>query len=453
MASESIDSSPFQTKVGTSGTELETYTRTTYTKDSNGKIDPKSVTTEIYLNNSTIPGVKNWVPAAKSTDGGRTWDTTSERYQKLDKTPVFGADAVNSLKNGALRTNTNTAIETAATKAGLTSEQKKVVSAAAATKATDGGSEGGEETPPPPDGAIKDLDPSNTFGGTRDSFNSTPLYYPVNLSTTKQDVICFEMLKYEPRPLNQGGSGGALNPLANDRPQRTPIGTVILPIPGGISDRNQVNWGGGNLPVLEAMAVNVMNAGITQGVGEGMNQLSNTFEGASSNSSDVGSALASRFAAATATTSSADILSRTRGAIENPNMELLFQAPSLRPFSFQFKLTPRSNTEAARIVKIIRFFKQGMAPRRTQNQFFLRAPHTFKLTYKHINVQHKFLNYFKECALTSFSVNYTPEGQYATYTDGSMVSYEISMEFNELEPVYNDEYSKIDENADTHIGY
>lgn len=445
MASKTISSAKKESKVGASQTKIYTSVRTSYDIDENGKIDPKSVKHELlYYDAPLSPGV-----LAATKTGTSDWKLENNIVGK----PVLGEDAVNSLKQGALKTDINDSIESSMAKEGLTPEQKKVISESAATKATDGGSEGGEETPPPPDGAIKDLDSGNTFGGTRDSFNSTPLYYPVNLSTTKQDVICFEMLKYEPRPLNQGGSGGALNPLANDRPQRTPIGTVILPIPGGISDRNQVNWGGGNLPVLEAMAVNIMNTGVTQGFGKAGDQTGNTIEAMSNDSSSVGSALASRFAAATATTSSAEILSRTRGAIENPNMELLFQAPSLRPFSFQFKLTPRSNTEAARIVKIIRFFKQGMAPRRTQNQFFLRAPHTFKLTYKHINVEHKFLNYFKECALVSFSVNYTPEGQYATYTDGSMVSYEISMEFYELEPVYNDEYSLIDKNADTHIGY
>jgi hypothetical protein len=50
-------------------------------------------------------------------------------------------------------------------------------------------------------------------------------------------------------------------------------------------------------------------------------------------------------------------------------------------------------------------------------------------------------------------VDYTPEGQYATFTDGAMVSYQITMQFSELEPVFNDDYGALDNNADTEIGY
>ena len=92
------------------------------------------------------------------------------------------------------------------------------------------------------------------------------------------------------------------------------------------------------------------------------------------------------------------------------------------------------------------------SPIRTQSQLFLKAPHTFQLEYLHKNESHSYLNKFKECALQSFSVNYTPEGQYATFTDGAMVSYQITMQFQELEPIFNDDYS-IDQNKDIEIGY
>ena len=75
----------------------------------------------------------------------------------------------------------------------------------------------------------------------------------------------------------------------------------------------------------------------------------------------------------------------------------------------------------------------------------------FVLAYKHKGLRpngeinnsatdHPFLNKFKECALNSFGVNYTPQGQYSTYEDGVMTSYQMSMGFQELTPVYNDDY-------------
>jgi hypothetical protein len=133
--------------------------------------------------------------------------------------------------------------------------------------------------------------------------------------------------------------------------------------------------------------------------------------------------------------------------VMNPNMELLFKGPTLRPFSFKFTLAPRDKDEAKTIVSIIRFFKQGMAPIRSKSNLFLKTPHTFQLRYLHRGEKedggtglHFKLNAFKECALQSFGVNYTPTGNYATYQDGTMVSYEITMGFSELEPVFNDDY-------------
>ena len=54
------------------------------------------------------------------------------------------------------------------------------------------------------------------------------------------------------------------------------------------------------------------------------------------------------------------LLARTVGAVINPNMELLFKGPTLRDFSFTYKLSPRSKEEES-IIRIIRFFKQGMS--------------------------------------------------------------------------------------------
>ena len=135
------------------------------------------------------------------------------------------------------------------------------------------------------------------------------------------------------------------------------------------------------------------------------------------------------------------MLTRTTGAIVNPNMELLFGGPHLRTFSFQFLLAPRNKKEAMEVIQIIRFFKQGMAPIRTKSMLFMKSPHTFKLSYRNSKGdQHKYLNKFKECGMASFGVNYAPNGNYSTFEDGVMTAYQISMTCRELNPIYNDDY-------------
>lgn len=278
------------------------------------------------------------------------------------------------------------------------------------------------------------------------------LKYPSNLQIEHQDVIKFNMLEYDPKSFNAGTNGG-LGGFDEERSKYDEriIGSVFLPIQGSISDTNAVTWGSETMNPAEAAAANIALTGITEGGKEAANKLSTMLD-AAKKSKDVGTALAAKFAEAAAGTSG--ILARTQGSIINPNMELLFQGPSLRPFSFTFRLSARNTKDKDQITQIIRFFKQGMAVQRTESQLFLKAPHTFKIQYLHKSKDHQYINKIKECALQSFNVNYTPEGTYMTFADGLMTSYEITMQFQELEPIFNDDYGNIDgASVDTEIGY
>ena len=92
---------------------------------------------------------------------------------------------------------------------------------------------------------------------------------------------------------------------------------------------------------------------------------------------------------------------------------------------------------------MIRAMKRNMTPQRSPQALFLKTPRIFELEYilGENNEQHPFMNKFKPCACTSFSVNYTPDGSYMTYRGvPSMTSYQIAMTFGEIEPIYADEY-------------
>ena len=138
-----------------------------------------------------------------------------------------------------------------------------------------------------------------------------------------------------------------------------------------------------------------------------------------------------------------NILGRSTGQVINPNLEVLFKGPKLRSFNFQFTMTPRDEKEAETIRDIIRIFKHRMAPRRSPTGLFLQTPYIFKLKYIYndkSNKNHRFLNKFKPCALTECTVNYTPENQYATLTNGSMTQYQLGLAFNEIETIYASDY-------------
>jgi hypothetical protein len=269
----------------------------------------------------------------------------------------------------------------------------------------------------------------NTFGDFR---------YPLTINDA-QDVMQFVMLKYSPRELGSGDNFGfgARERVGIDGGSRK-IGSATLAIQGGISDLNGCDWGEDNMNLakLEAakLAINAIDG--AEDLGAGVNSLLGRMNNVSD---DMKRALKIMYGGKAAGLNS--LLKRTDGAILNPNLELLFDKPTLRPFTFTFKMSARSKKEADHIVKIIRFFKQGMAPRRSVGNLFLLAPHTFQVHYLAKGIkEHPYIGKMKECALMSLKTDYTPENNYATLPDGYMVSYQITLEMKELEPVFNDDY-------------
>ena len=101
------------------------------------------------------------------------------------------------------------------------------------------------------------------------------------------------------------------------------------------------------------------------------------------------------------------------------------------------------------IARIIRFFKQGSSVKRTEGNLFLKSPHTFRIQYLRRNTSNDdnpFMNRIKEVACTGVSVNYTPQNNYAPFDDGAMTSYGLTLNFQELMPVFDDEYAELGEN-------
>ena len=90
-----------------------------------------------------------------------------------------------------------------------------------------------------------------------------------------------------------------------------------------------------------------------------------------------------------------------------------------------------------------------MSPKKGfDGSFFLGSPDFYKLRYLHKNSPHNSLHKFKDCILKDMRMDYTPQGTYATYTDGSMHSYQMTLTFGELDPVFAEDYdTEGDDNA------
>ena len=264
--------------------------------------------------------------------------------------------------------------------------------------------------------------------------------FPSDLGDSTMDVIKFNMVRFNPRKFTDAGQG--LQGL-KDREKGTIIGSVMLPIPGGIQENFTVGFGGGPMSPMQAAGAKIMDAAFGEGsISAAGNAAGDALEKAI-NDESTRTAIEAYFTGQGIGLTMDQITARTKGMVINNNLELLFQGPILRPFNFTFKLSPREIGEAQMIRRIIRFFKQGMAPQRSQTNLFLKAPHMFEIEYLVRNGEkHPSLNSFKTCACIGFAVNYTPDGTYNTFDDpgASMTSYELRMQFKELDPVYNEDY-------------
>ena len=280
--------------------------------------------------------------------------------------------------------------------------------------------------------------------------------YPLKNIDASDDYLQIESYDYVPPGLNLSATSFAQN-SSDDVGYGNKIirGTVILPIPEGIQDSNIAGWGSGDMGPLQSAAIAVGKevSGSENFFTSTVGAISNIIGKASgaSQTATGQNALQTFFAskAAAALTGSGDFnqaLSRDTGAVFNSNTELLFSGVSLRNgFSFSFDLVPRSKKESDEIKDIIRFFKSESAAQKGAASdgaagLFLKSPSVFRLRYMSGGKPHPFLNQFKICALNAMSVNYTASGTYATYSDATPVHMQMTLTFQELTPIYREDY-------------
>jgi hypothetical protein len=289
------------------------------------------------------------------------------------------------------------------------------------------------------------------------------LKYPlVNLEVVEDITgITYDYIKISIQDWVSSMSAGNNNSAAVGRYKETKgsLGTIILPMTNGLGTQNGINWGESNANAIElAMAASVgdLLKGVSEAnfddklgkateiLGDTLNSAKGFLNEAKKEKDGVAALLAGYVIGNTS------FATRQSGLTINPNMELLFSGPKLRSFAFQFNFAPRFEKEAEQVREIIKTFKKFSAPviEKTGN-IFLRTPKIFQLEYIYNGDgsdtadgnTHPYLNKIKPCALTNVSVNYTPNGTYMTYAGGgSMVQTTLTLNFSELEPIYDIDY-------------
>ena len=293
------------------------------------------------------------------------------------------------------------------------------------------------------------------------------LRYPLSNIGPNDDYFKIQVLKYEAPGLNLTGGFAQRtteDALRQSESIKRSLANIILPMPATIQDNNAADWQSGTMnPIVSTLASGSMDAvesaNFFASLGGSIGKFF-TDVGAAVKTGEGQSGLAAATAAAAVQAALGQgninqIISRATGQVFNENVEILFNGVTMRPaFNFTFDMVPRDDNESRVIKTIIRTLKKNMTPQKgkpDQNGggLFVSAPNVFKLEYMSGGKQHPFLHSFKPCALTQMSVNYNGSGQYATYADATPIHMQLTLQFQELTPIYAEDYK----DSDIGVGY
>ncbi len=137
-----------------------------------------------------------------------------------------------------------------------------------------------------------------------------------------------------------------------------------------------------------------------------------------------------------------ELANKVFGRAANPYLEVLFQGPELRTFTYNFTFAPKSKEEQDEVHKIIKLFRFHQAPEhRSDHSMFLGLPSEFDIHYMYQGSaegeesgENQFYNKIATCVLQNVNVDYTP-GKVASHQSGAPVLIKMSLTFLETEMI------------------
>jgi hypothetical protein len=206
---------------------------------------------------------------------------------------------------------------------------------------------------------------------------------------------------------------------------------IVLYTPQQLSVRYGMQWSEEDVGIAAALATNPELANQLKAAGDSM-KAGNVKDGASTGASGITSAgkgiISSEILKGN---SGLSAMSRSAG---NPRKEQIFKGVDYRRFTFDYQFAPRDAAEAQAALNIIWLFKYHMHPEfKDANNFVYVYPSEFDIEYFINGQQNNNLNKISSCVLTEMNVNYSPNGVFTTFPDGTPTQINVTLNFVELE--------------------
>ena len=123
-----------------------------------------------------------------------------------------------------------------------------------------------------------------------------------------------------------------------------------------------------------------------------------------------------------------------KGGIPNPHPTVFFKGVDLRQFQWNWKLVPRSKSEADKIKAIIIGIRKAVIPQTSSTSTFLDYPNLIKpVVNTSAGVDNEIYGNFRKSMVNQFTVNFSGEGTSAYFVDGSPVAINLGLNFMEVE--------------------
>ncbi len=271
------------------------------------------------------------------------------------------------------------------------------------------------------------------------------------------DYVVFSFYDYDPpfgRGANEGDPAKVIDKSAGyNLYAQSGIGTtpakdmnpIILYMPEDVQSQYSAKWGGAGFGTLAAGLMNVAGTNLNA-IPAGIESIPGVVKTAAF---DQITKLIN--GTVNANVNINQVIGGISGTVLNPNVEMMYEAPDLRGFDLTFKMTPNSVGESNNIRSICNRFKRAMLPSFGGQAIFgivkdapnlLTIPKVCQVSFMKGNDLHPFLPQYKLSAITDVSINYTPDGSYATYEGGSPVATQLKVTFKEMKILFSDEINE-----------
>lgn len=279
----------------------------------------------------------------------------------------------------------------------------------------------------------------SSFGGinTAKAGQGSTYRYPNSGAqiTPDTDYVTFEFFKYKPPFKDTGGKtkedeystsidfSDSSNVLGDKFGKN-----IIMYMPEDVQSEYGANWSGAGFGFLAGRLMKA--AGGNFDLGQGFKDFSDS---ARKGAVDFIVNNANKALGSGVTTNQA--LGGISGTIVNPNVEMMYESPEMRTFSLTYKMFASTPEESKEIRGICNTFKKNMLPS-FGGGGFIGVPNIVRVTFMTGSKPNPFVSQFKPCAISNVSINYTPDGSWASYEGGAPVATNITINFKELKMLF-----------------